>query len=123
MITMAIAVVALILILTVVGVMLSNKSSVVFPPSRNTCPDYWDQIIDSTNNKYTCKINDRNKGTFVPTTDTAATPGYNAEKNAIDFNHEGWGKQGNSSSLCSLQKWCHDKKISWDGVSNYNGCK
>lgn len=120
MITLAIAIVALILILTIVGVMLSNKSEVVFPPSKNTCPDYWSQQIDASNNSV-CKIDNRNIGTF--STDKTATPGYNADNQTIDFNAPGWGNQGNSSTLCSLQKWCHNKKISWDGVSNYNGCK
>lgn len=120
MITMAIAIIVLILLLTIFGIMLSYKNKVVFPPSKNTCPDYWSEVFDD-NGKSVCQIDNRNVGTFF--SDTTSTPGYNSVNKTVNFNDPGWANIGKSSAMCSLQKWCNSKKIVWDGVSNYNGCK
>jgi hypothetical protein len=119
MIAMAIAIIVLIIILTVIGVMLSYKNTVSFPPSQNACPDYWTETVDN-NGKIVCTIDQRNQGTF---TSTSSTPGYNASNQTINFKDPGWGNTDNSSATCSLKKWANTNYILWDGVSNYNGCK
>lgn len=121
LIAMAIAIIVLILILTVIGVMLSYKNKMVFPPSKNMCPDYWTEVSDTSTGKMVCQIDDRNAGTFRSNLDS--TPGYDSAKQTIDFKHPRWGNIGDSSALCAMKKWSNTNGILWDGVTNYNGCK
>ena len=118
-VTMAIALIILILILTVMGIMLSNKNKVVFPPSKNACPDYWTEVIKEGKN--VCQIDNRNIGTF--NVSTSKDPGYDVSTRTINFKDPAWANKGDGTALCAMQKWCNANRISWDGVSNYNGCK
>ena len=121
MITMAIAIIILILILTIIGVMLSQHNNTIFPPTKNPCPDYWTELID-TNGTISCQIDSRNIGSFNSNKNPHA-PGYNSSNNSINFNDPGWSKYSNATTImCGLKKWCNQNKIMWDGVSNFNGC-
>lgn len=132
-----IATVILILILTIIGIILSQKNNAqVYPPSKNTCPDYWTAHDNSGN--ITCIINDKNKGIIdisnnsyklttdknLPTIDNTMifTPGFNSSNNSINFNDSLWATSYGKTQECALNKWTNQNKISWDGISNFNGC-
>jgi hypothetical protein len=92
------AIVLLILLLTIIGLVVSNaNSSATFPASYSSCPDYW--IYDETTKQ--CTANKVNIGTLDDPS-TKYTP---------------------SSNICENLKWSNDNRISWDGVSNTNVCK
>lgn len=112
-----IAVIILIIILTVIGIMMTNKTydSSVFPPSKNTCPDYW-EVITGGNCRYTV-------GKNTGHTDIGTMPDVHGHNNgAINFNDAGWTSNG-GTALCNQKDWALKYGISWDGVANYNGCK
>lgn len=118
-----VAVIFLIIILTIMGIFLSNKTSnQIFPPVKNNCPDYWTSVtIDSSNN--ICKIDNKNKGKIIETNGSYNldnVPG--AANDSIDFKNPDFGSIYSSTQLCGLKKWANANEIAWDGVSNYNGC-
>jgi hypothetical protein len=131
-----VAVVFLILLLTMIGLSFSKSKQTTFPPSKNTCPDYW--RVDYTNpDKPVCEINPLNMGTVPKNangtykittnpndsdTTKAYIPGFDAAKNSVDFSDPGWPASFSSSSQCSLKKWANKYEISWDGISNFNKC-
>ena len=134
-IVLIVAVIFLILLLTFIGISFKKTKKINFPPSKNTCPDYW--TADYTDpQKPICKIsplnigkiktqngqlmmtnnrNDRNKNRVY-------TPGYNSATNSVDFSDPSWPSLFSSSRQCSLKKWANLYEISWDGVSNFNNC-
>lgn len=120
-IVLSIAVIVLILILTVVGIMLGNKKydNSVFPPIKNSCPDYWSVDANDPNK---CVMNDKNKGKNNVWKAIDKTPGYNNGGSSVDFSDPDWTKNG-GTSLCNTKEWANTYDISWDGVSNFNGCK
>jgi len=134
-IVMIVAVVCLILLLTLIGVSFKASKETTFPPSKNTCPDYWTADY-SDPQKPMCKISPLNIGTIQTKnqelmmtndkndsdTTKAYTPGYNSENNTVDFSDPSWPSLFSSSSQCSLKKWANKYEISWDGVSNFNKC-
>lgn len=114
-IVIIIAIVFLILFLTIIGIILYSKNnSQVYPPTKNDCPDYWN-ADDSDPPK--CQINPVNIGDI---SNFQGTPGYN--NGLINFSDSGWASQYKTTNICALNKWTTQHKISWDGVSNYNGC-
>jgi len=148
-ITMGIAIVLLILILTYFGLNLSKNTAAVFPPTKNYCPDNW----TTSNNGNLCaipsitpatgSINGKalpghyNTGLLITGNATttyayngnvltgSVTPGFvtNINGNSINFNDAGWGTQlQGQSSICALKNWANTNGIMWDGVSNYTGC-
>jgi Tfp pilus assembly protein PilW len=139
-IVIIVATVVLILLLTVVGIILSQKNNaLVYPSSKNTCPDYWTAKTipgGTSGNTIVCTINDINKGSItgrvgsynltsdktVSTTDTSKifTPGYSGSY--IDFNDNKWATEYSTTQQCALNKWANKNKINWDGISNFNGC-
>ena len=130
-ITLVIATIFLILILTLVGVVMSfRNNSSVYPPMSNTCPDYW-----TVNTNGTCQIASNNIGN-VPKCNggstnppgctgstgwsfTSKTPGLSGQQ--IDFKDSGWGGMG-KTTLRAQRQWANTNQIEWDGVSNFNGC-
>lgn len=137
-IVIIVAIVILILLLTIIGIILSQKNNAqVYPPSKNTCPDYWTASVDNSGNTI-CVINDKNKGIIasntngykltldknLPTTDKTMifTPGFNSSNNSINFKDPMWATSYGKTQECSLNKWTNENKIIWDGISNYNGC-
>lgn len=134
-IVLIVAVIFLILLLTFIGISMKASKKTNFPPSRNTCPDYW-RVDYSDPEKPMCKISPLNVGIIktvneklMMTNDPndsdktkAYTPGYNSAKNAVDFADPSWPALFSSSGQCSLKKWANKYEISWDGVSNFNNC-
>ena len=115
-IVLSIAVVLLILILTFVGIMMKTQdSSTVFPPTVNTCPDFW--TVDAGK----CIIPDKDTKNALASKPTDQNVAPYPKSNQIDPNNPLWSKNG--SAICNQRKWANKEGISWDGVSNYNGCK
>lgn len=124
-IVLTIAVIILILVLTVIGIMMTNKTydSSVYPPTTNECPDYWtaNTVAGVTTCTYTAGKNTGEGGaTPTFTSGTHTTKGLSGT--TVDFNNVGWSSNG-GTALCNQKDWAIKYGISWDGVSNYNGCK
>lgn len=122
-IVLVIAVIVLIIILAVIGVTLGKlKNKVVYPPIANQCPDYW--RVASDNKSCTIPVQGAlNAGKiYVNNTInfTAPVPGYNRDRNTIDFTDPGWVL--NKSSVCNQKLWAEQYGVVWDGVTNYNSC-
>jgi hypothetical protein len=128
-----VATVFLILLLTMIGLAFNKSKGQNFPPSKNTCPDYW--IADNTDpEKTVCKITGSNMGKITKGTDgsylmsankeanKAHTPGYNAASMSVNFSDALWPAAFGSSGQCSLKKWANKYEISWDGIANFNNC-
>ena len=117
---LSIAIMLLILILTYIGIKMAyNKDAVgqnAYPPQFSNCPDYWQTNIDGT-----CVIpNSGGKNYGSINAGNPSSCGTNTQKNAIDFSAACWNTSG--SSVCSKQLWSKMNNVSWDGISNYNGC-
>jgi hypothetical protein len=148
------ALVILILILTLVGVSLTQMQSMdSFPPTQNTCPDYWDVSLNPAFCGIPTDSNMSNKGylsikdtkTGIDKTDAqnigmCKGPGFGCNKdgdllniaNAPSSNNFQYVKLNNNTSWstlypgiterCAKKNWAQTLNISWDGVTNYNGC-
>lgn len=148
-IVITVAVILLIIILTYVGILLSEKklsgeNQVPFPPIANTCPDNWDTKIhtdaNDVENVYCVvptNINMKNIGTILDKnatntskTNAELTTGYNNTlftKNnkplgVIDFNSNLWAALGETPD-CAKKTWADTYDIQWDGISNYTKCE
>tara|TARA_B110000285_G_scaffold218581_1_gene268175 strand:- start:1475 stop:1858 length:384 start_codon:yes stop_codon:yes gene_type:complete len=117
-----VAIIALIGVLTYVGMIMAyGEGTEVYPPQSTTCPDYW--VIDE-NKK--CKIpsdGDKNTGSLYE----SGLLSYSAEQTigiegttAIDFAHDDWKASG--QPICAKQTWAKTHNVVWDGISNYNDC-
>jgi len=131
-IVVIVATIVLILVLTLVGISFNKSREVSFPPTKNTCPDYWVANYDDPKNP-TCKINDLNIGTITKTDgdynmsskmggNAAFTPGYDDVNKTVNFADAAWSTSFSTSGQCALKKWANKYEISWDGVSNFNNC-
>ena len=118
-----VAVIALILVLTYVGVIMTyGEGTTVYPPQSTTCPDYWEVDADKK-----CKIpkdGDKNMGSLYEggllSDSVKTTIGFEEGQNVIDFSHDGWKASG--QEICAKQTWSKEHGVVWDGVSNYNDC-
>jgi len=124
LIVITVAIILLILVLTYIGVKMSNKSSnaSVYPPVTQNCPDYWLQSSDPNNPGCIAppagKPNTAKKGF-----NSADTYGLNAanDKQVINFTDAGWSN-ASGTTTCNKKTWANRYNIQWDGVSNYNSC-
>ncbi len=101
-ITLSVASVALILILTVTGILLLNdKRSQKFPTAHAKCPDGWTHTpgtVSDPDDKCTYDANnDENNGD--------ATTNYVI-----------------NDDICLNKAWADQNGIYWDGVTTYNSC-
>jgi len=124
-IVISVAIICLILTLTVIGIILSSqKTDVVFPPTKNTCPDYWtseDNGGDTTQNL--CIPSSLNVGNYGSAENLTGNLNGYLEGSAVNFGDADWATNYQTTSECALKSWANKNNISWDGVSNYNGCK
>jgi len=151
------ALVLLILILTAIGVAMTQINSLVpFPSTQNTCPDHWDvsgsnpnycgisavgkknngriQInsngkIDQSNavnigmciadNKFGCKASG---SPYLANDDNTLVSGkFHYVK--LNDNADGWGGlYPGISERCAKKRWASTLDVTWDGVTNFNGC-
>ena len=130
-----IAVVIMILALTYIGILISQKTIganiVGYPPIATTCPDNWETMETTTGNTV-CKIpttDMKNAGALYDTTDvldtgiTGDTSGYGREGDDkyIDFNNPLWSSTSEITT-CAKKTWADTYNIQWDGVTNYTLC-
>ena len=110
-ITLSVASVALILILTITGILLLNdKRSQKFPTAHAKCPDGWTHTpgtvatssAASTSEKCTYDATDGNGNDGVLTADEHV---YEIE-----------------DDICLNKAWADQNEIYWDGVTTYNSC-
>ena len=118
-IVLSIAAVFYIVILTLFGLLMSkSESTAPFPPMKNSCPDYWTSLTD-TPGSVLCKPN-KNINTIK---DISSLPGYSKSNGGVvNFADVGWMANSGKSNACALHSWANKNNISWDGVSNFNGC-
>ena len=126
-VVLSIAVIILILLLAYFGILMAGaKNKQVYPPSYNTCPDYWS--VDASGN---CIQGTSNAGAnsgsgiginFTDGVTKSQTPGGNG-LNGFNPNDPGWNSyQGVGNQRCGWHKWAVYNHVNWDGVTNYNGC-
>jgi hypothetical protein len=124
----AVAVIALIVLLTIVGIGLRKRSKSkdnAWPPYETTCPDYWK--VDKSDTKY-CVIPDaisnyRNAGTIykddgglnVVDRSFNEVRGYDSNGLRINFADPYY-------TACNKQNWAKRWNVYWDGYTNYNSC-
>ena len=97
MIVIIVAIIALIGVLTYVGIVMSKgESTEVYPPHSTTCPDYWELNEDKK-----CKIpkdGKKNTGSMYESgllTDSVKTTiGFDEPQSVINFSHEDWKASG-----------------------------
>ena len=132
LIVISIALLALIGILTYVGILMTyyRDKDTTYPPVAATCPDFW---MVSDENPTNCKIPTvptdnttgiKNVGSIYSGNalelNTSNTPGLNNQTKIIDFADANWGMGG--ASVCKKQAWANQYGLVWDGVTNYNSC-
>ena len=130
-IVLSVAVALLVLVLTVIGIMLTNrKTNLAYPPAYGTCPDYWAIGTDVSGciiPSFQSSLNIGglyNSSSGSLNSSVMATPGYgsktdpvtNMVTNYINFADSGW------TGVCNQKTWANQNNIVWDGVSNYNSC-
>jgi hypothetical protein len=114
-IVLSIAVIFYIIIITLFGLLMTKSETVTpFPPMKNSCPDYWSSETDASG-KVLCRPN-----SSINTIDITGLPGSNG--GSVDFTDVEWGAKSGKSNMCALNSWAIRNNISWDGVSNFNGC-
>ena len=121
-----VAIVLLILLLTVIGLMMSNQNRIdVYPPNKSICPDYW-----KVNSDGKCIANIQGS---VPGTNGLPSS-YNGNlgiarrdkslKN-IKIELDGSGLliyDFSGNTVCDNKKWANNNNIEWDGYSNAVTC-
>lgn len=120
LIVLSIAFLFYIFIITSFGIMMTKGSSeTVFPPTKNTCPDYW--TVNTQGDVNYCKINSGRVNAGNLPTDLTNEPGYSS--NGFNFAASGLlPSNPTATGMCAMKTWANQKNISWDGVSNFNGC-
>lgn len=121
LIVLSIAVIALIVILTSIGITIKSTktNSTIFPPVAALCPDYWE--IDHSENKCIIPTNGINDGGNVSILkDPERT--YGSDGIAVDFSDPKWVSTSSDSPLCTQHAWAIENNIIWSGVSNSNQC-
>jgi hypothetical protein len=103
--------------------------SQAFPPVSQQCPDGWTygEIKGGTGNSVitakTCTSASSNLGTASGTAMRNLFPNRGDITQTGNFKTNGWGismKPG--VTVCQQRNWAKRNGVSWDGVSNYNGC-
>jgi hypothetical protein len=129
---LTVAIVFFIIIIISISILLSYKKNNIatYPPTMNTCPDYWDVASDVSG----CKIPNSgiNVGELYKQTADANGNTYNITtipstfglkgNNTINFADSAWSSSYSSTNRCALKTWSNKNNIIWDGVSNYNSC-
>jgi hypothetical protein len=99
-ITLSVASVALILILTVTGILLLNdKRSQKFPTAHAKCPDGWIHTPGGEDDSGTCTYDDDNEN-----------------------NGDAVANYVINDDICLNKAWADQNGIYWDGVTTYNSC-
>lgn len=123
-IVLTIAVILLILILTSVGLLMKNgKSSLVFPPNANSCPDGWSVTTITGVSGEVCQMPSSVPATaYASSAVPAGTYNLSGSIKTLNFDPSLWGGFGGKTAMCAQTYWANSNNISWDGVSNFNSC-
>lgn len=99
-ISLLVATITLILLLTISGILLHNdKRSQKFPPTHAKCPDGWEHTPGTGDALGSCNMSDSaNTGTGDVATYTLHT------------------------DPCENKRWADKYGVYWDGLTTYNGC-
>jgi len=124
-IVLSVAIALLILILTFIGIAFkrSSASGTTWPPVAGTCPDYWQ--VDPNDKNY-CLIPQwsstnppRNVGSIYSMNGSLNPsfnpPGYDSNGNRINFNDSTY-------TNCNKNLFSTSWGIYWDGYTNITGC-
>jgi hypothetical protein len=124
-VVLSIAVIVLIGFLAFTGSMIKKDvKSQGFPPIAQQCPDGWTYAENKTGDvitSKTCTSSTTNLGTgsfksIYPNSDYITQTGTSPTA--------GWGiNMKPKVTMCQQRNWANKNGISWDGVSNYNGCE
>lgn len=102
-ITLLVATVTLIILLTISGILLHNdKRSQKFPPTHKKCPDGW---THEGNDPGTCTFVDGGANQGTDDTDDTDDTVYTLK-----------------ADPCENKEWADKNGIYWDGLTTYNGC-
>jgi len=103
-ITLVVASVSLILVLTIAGILLTkDKRSQKFPTSHKDVPEGW--IHSATSNE----------NILTHTNDAGNDPNSAATKK---FGTGEW----KDIDICVKKAWADRNNVYWDGITTYNGC-
>lgn len=125
-IVLAFAIIALILVLTFMGVLLRSQNvDEIFPPNSYSCPDYW--TYDGSGN---CTMPTQksfnnpgkilNSGNIIDLGANETVAPFSSDNKTFSSTNPLWSKNG--SAICLQKNWANQNDIVWDGISNYNGC-
>lgn len=128
---LTVAIIFFIIIIISFSILLSYKKNNIttYPPSMNTCPDYWQVATDVSG----CIIPDSgiNVGNLQKINADSIGNTYNLTRlphtsikgnNVINFSDSSWESAYSSTNRCALKTWSNQNNIVWDGISNYNSC-
>lgn len=136
---LSIATIILVLIFTGIGILISTTQKNAYPPTANTCPDYWSVNTSGANcctippysatnpNPNVGNIYDANGNLMLSNYVKAGmitTPGLTTADDGttyINFNDTRWTTFG-LNSICAQKAWTGLTNLVWDGISNYNSC-
>lgn len=120
-ITLTVAVVLLILILTYIGVyVLGGNDKTPYPPETLQCPDYWEKTENGCAVPVSSTLNAGNRnidGVFEYTPNTNVV-----NNNELSISDTEWQTSDGLSAKCAKKLWANNNNIVWDGISNYNSC-
>ena len=113
-ITLTIAILLLIIILAYLGLKIRGSALTQnYPPQTSSCPDGWTSNGIGGN----CIIPN-----ITPTPyNFNSSDTFGLGVNTVDFSNSGW-YHNNTSSICNKNAWAGKYGITWDGITNYNGC-
>ena len=108
-ITLLVATLTLIILLTISGILLHNdKRSQKFPPTHKKCPDGW-------------KHDGEDPGSCSTTTDSDNIGELDDTNNSISYTNNSIS-YALDKDPCANREWANTNKVYWDGLTTYNGC-
>lgn len=114
-ITLVVASVSLILVLTIVGILLKNdEASQKFPTSYSDVPHGWEKTTVTDNASLTTgyKLKQKNNSN---------NPVGNADDTVNDKTFTTTG-EWKDIDICIKKLWADQNNVYWDGITTYNGC-
>jgi len=115
-----VTVILLIILLTSIGVLMSKPNTAeLYPPNNLTCPDYWTLDTDGKTCMWSTSGPNQPKNTLNSQKGASDSVwgGNDAANQKIDFTNSAW-----NNDKCKYQAFAKTYEVTWDGISNYNGC-
>lgn len=135
-IVLTVAIIVLIILLILIGLLLNKgNTNQAWPPSYNTCPNYWMISEDGSNCMIPANLgaNSLNTGKIygnlpanLPSEGSALTTRFVKYNNPMAYVADPTGGDyialDKFKGVCEKKCWSNKFDIVWDGVSNYNNC-